>query len=748
MIATTGYTLSTTVGGTCPTTGASWAGDVYTTGAITANCTVSFTATRNTYTATASGDGNESITPSTRTVNHGDPASFTVIATTGYTLSTTVGGTCPTTGASWAGDVYTTGAITANCTVSFTATINSYTVTPSGDGNETINPSTPQSVTYGNTLSLTITPNSGYALSTTVGGTCPTAGAYWLGDVYTTGPITGSCTVTFSAANSFTVSGNIYGLGNNTGLILQNNGGNNLSVPANATTFQFTTPLSTGQSYNVTPFQSPSGLTCTVNYGAGSNIQANVTNASVTCSVPTFTVGGNVTTSQSTSGLILQNNGTDNLPLTFTTTTNFTFPTPIAQNSGYKVTILQQPTSQFCTINRSTGTGVNVTANISTVRVVCSNTTYTIGGTVSNLQTDGLVLQNNSGDDWSVPAHSTGFTFPTPVAAGSSYLVTILKQPEGLSCSISTNSGTANADVSNVSVACVSTYNYVSNAVSGNVSLCNVDDSSGNLTCAGTTGDNLNNPRSMLINATGTYAYIVNQSSQTVSLCDADPATGALTNCVATGGFPAPATTFPTEVIGIAYNQPKTFVYITGGTGGSGVVYRCVIRTTGAPILQNCTQAVGGLQTGAQGITVSSTGNYAYVVGTSLVYLCSINNVQQISCLNANTTGGTFNLSRRIAINPSSTYAYVTNAGNNTVSLCTVNVNTGSLTCSGTTGSGFTAPVGISINPSNTYAYIANEPDNTVTRCSINANTGQLEFCAPTGSGFSGPSGIALTGSN
>ena len=57
---------------------------------------------------------------SPRSVVSGDAVSLTVTASADYTRSDTVEGTC--TGGTWAGDVYTTGAITADCTVVFSAT--------------------------------------------------------------------------------------------------------------------------------------------------------------------------------------------------------------------------------------------------------------------------------------------------------------------------------------------------------------------------------------------------------------------------------------------------------------------------------------------------------------------------------------------------------------------------------------------------------------------------------------------------
>ena len=86
----------------------------------------------------------------------------------------------------------------------------------------------------------------------------------------------------------------------------------NLSVPSGAVSFQFSTPVAFGGSYNVTVFQQPIGLTCTVNNGSGTNVTSDVTNIGITCSTISFTISGSIS-GLIASGLILQNNGGDNL---------------------------------------------------------------------------------------------------------------------------------------------------------------------------------------------------------------------------------------------------------------------------------------------------------------------------------------------------------------------------------------------------------------------------------------------------
>jgi len=66
-----------------------------------------------------------------------------------------------------------------------------YTVTPSAGEGGMISPATPQTVIEGETTSFTITPDEGYHIESVTG-----CGGVLSGSTYTTGPITGNCTVT------------------------------------------------------------------------------------------------------------------------------------------------------------------------------------------------------------------------------------------------------------------------------------------------------------------------------------------------------------------------------------------------------------------------------------------------------------------------------------------------------------------------------------------------------------------------
>lgn len=270
-------------------------------------------------------------------------------------------------------------------------------------------------------------------------------------------------------STTYTIGGTISGL-SGTGLVLQNNAGDNLSVSANGA-FTFTMPMASGGAYKVTVLTQPSdpSQTCTVSSGSG-NATAKVTGVQVACaSAVTYTIGGTVSDLTGT-GLVLQDNGGDNLPVS--ANGGFTFVTPIASGAKYNVTVFAQPTAQNCVV---TGGAATVTANVTNVQVSCTNVaTYTIGGTVSNLIGTGLVLQNNGADNLVVTANGA-FTFATQIATGSKYKVTVLTQPTKPSetCSATNGSGTATANVTSVVISCNSAPNewtWVNGADSANQS--------------------------------------------------------------------------------------------------------------------------------------------------------------------------------------------------------------------------------------------------------------------------------------
>ncbi len=168
-----------------------WGGDcsgTATSTTITVNaaksCTASFSAV---YTVSTSAGANGSISPGAATVTSGGTASFSVTPDSGYEIDSISG--C---GGTLSGTTYTTGTISSNCTITVSFAISTYTVSASAGANGSISPASAV-VAHGSTTSFTVTPDDGYKVASVSG-----CGGTLSGNTYTTGPITGDCTVSAS----------------------------------------------------------------------------------------------------------------------------------------------------------------------------------------------------------------------------------------------------------------------------------------------------------------------------------------------------------------------------------------------------------------------------------------------------------------------------------------------------------------------------------------------------------------------
>ena len=261
---------------------------------------------------------------------------------------------------------------------------------------------------------------------------------------------------------TYSVGGTVSGL-SGSGLVLQDNSGDNLAVSANGA-FTFPTALASGGGYNVSVLVQPGSptQTCVASNAVGSIAAANVTNVAVACTTKSTAldaIGGTVTGLAGT-GLVLQDNGGDNLAISGNGP--FTFATSLASGTAYSVTVLSPPINpnQNCTV--SSGGGTTGASDVNNVAVTCTTTpsntaSYTIAGAVTGLPAGGtLVLEDNGRDDQTITANGS-FTFATPIPSGSAYSVTAksVTGSQSVECSITNASGiVGNANVTNVAVAC------------------------------------------------------------------------------------------------------------------------------------------------------------------------------------------------------------------------------------------------------------------------------------------------------
>ena len=314
----------------------------------------------------------------------------------------------------------------------------------------------PQRIASGGRYDVTVRTNpSNPTQGCAVAGGAGTVGAADVNDIAV------NCTT-----SSFTVGGSVSGL-QGSGLVVRNNGADDLSIQRDGA-FAFATRIESGQRYNVTIVAEPTSPTqsCTLENASGVVGGGNVTSIRIRCQTSEFTIGGQVSGLDG-SGLVLRNNGGDDLPIA--SNGSFTFAT--AQNNGttYDVTVATQPQNpaQECTV--ANGRGTVGGENVRDVRVTCAVNRFSIGGTVSGLLGDRVVLQNNGGDPVEIRADG-GFTFPTQIASGDTYNVAVRTNPSNptQSCTVANGTGTVGTSaVTNVAVNCTTSSFTVGGQVSG-----------------------------------------------------------------------------------------------------------------------------------------------------------------------------------------------------------------------------------------------------------------------------------------
>jgi hypothetical protein len=373
-----------------------------------------------------------------------------------------------------------------------------------------------------------------------------------------------------SDPNVHGVSGAVAGLTPGESVRLELNGGNQITV-SSLGTFTFPAAVGNNAAYSVTVVGQPQGQVCTVTNGAGAAITNNVTNVQVTCAAQTFTLSGTLTGLAANSRLVLKDNGAD--PLTLATNGSFSFATPVGFNGTYAVTVGTEPADATCTVQG--GTGAGMTANVTSIAVVCSPITFTLRGTLNNLASGlQVTLENNAADPLTLSADGT-FTFSTPVADSGAYNVTVGTQPAGQTCSVTNGQATqVSANVANITVTCSTNTYTIGGSVSGlgagqQVTL---EDNGGNaLTVTANTSFTFTTP----VVYGGAYTVTVGTQPSglacLVSNGSGSPVIAAVTNlgidCVPnTVSFTTPGTSTWTVPEGLT----TISIVATGGGGGGG----------------------------------------------------------------------------------------------------------------------------------------------------------------------------------
>ena len=572
-------------------------------------------------------------------------------------------------------------------------------------------------------------------------------------------------TCTTAPPVTFSIGGAVTGLAG-TGLVLQNNAGDNLSVVANGSA-TFATRVPSGNRYEVTVLAQPANptQTCSVSNGSGT-ATANVTNVAVTCTTVAFGVGGTVSGLAGT-GLTLQNNGGDNLAVV--ASGRVTFSTPVASGGAYGVTVFSQPTgpAQICTVTN--GAGMVGAANVTNVAVTCTTTSptlFSISVTVSGLEGTGLELQDNGRDNLRIGANGNA-TFATPLARGGTYNVTVFTQPTKPSqtCVVSNGTGTVTTNVGNIGVTCTTRVFNVGGTVSGlaGTGLVLLNNGGNNLavgangnvtfttpvasgsaydvtvlsqptnpfqTCAVTNGagtvlaTSVVNIAVSCTNQSVRYAYVANSSDNSVATYVVDAVSGRLKFIDKVAAGSAPST--------VSVDPSGRFAYVANRSDGT--VSQYTIGTNGS--LTPMTPATVSAGPAPNSVSVDPSGRFVYVVnyvfnGTVSQYTIGADGGLAPIPGAPTVAAGEYPIS--VTVHPSAKFAYVVNNGTNVsngdIAQYAIGAN-GGFTPNGPAVPAGTNPSILSVDPSGRFAYVANWNSSDVSQYTIGAD-GRLAAMSP-----------------
>lgn len=172
----------------------------------------------------------------------------------------------------------------------------------------------------------------------------------------------------------------------------------------------------------------------------------------------TFDVAGTVTGLEY-EGLVLANANNSDTVTVAKGATSFRMPSTIEYGTEYQVVVKTQPAHQVCAIPEFSARDTAGRLAAINIPVSCTVNEYGIGGTVTGLTADGLVLVNGSTDRVAIAKDATTYAFPRLVRFGSIYTVGVLTNPPGLKCTVVRGVGTMGTGgdkaVTDINVSCV-----------------------------------------------------------------------------------------------------------------------------------------------------------------------------------------------------------------------------------------------------------------------------------------------------
>ncbi|KTD52895.1 hypothetical protein [Legionella quateirensis] len=195
---------------------------------------------------------------------------------------------------------------------------------------------------------------------------------------------------------------------------------------------------------------------------------------------------------------------------------------------------------------------------------------------------------------------------------------------------------------------------------------------------------------------------------------------------------------------GVTFHPSRKYVYVTNSN--STTVTYCTLSDSNIP--GACQQTGSGFSQPLF-IAVNPSGTYAYITdniyGTygGAVSSCQINSNGSLSNCIANLNSA-LREPVSIAINPANPLiAYVTSSAANIIAACSLSSANGTILTCNEMLTGIQNPWSIAVNTTGTFAYVTSFVNNSVYYCALNSNGG-FGDCKKTGTGFNYPNGIAL----
>jgi len=244
-------------------------------------------------------------------------------------------------------------------------------------------------------------------------------------------------------------------------------------------------------------------------------------------------------------------------------------------------------------------------------------------------------------------------------------------------------------------------------------------------------------PQGIAIDPSGKFVYTANSDDNTVSMFTVNSGTGVLTPTtpptVATGWSPLSVTVDPTGRFAYAANQDDGTISMFTINSSTGVL------TPTSP----ATVPAGG---SPFGVTVDPSGKFAYVPNAydpnNFVSQYTINSITGVLTPTTPSVVAAGNSPASVAVDPSGKFAYVVNRQDNTVSMYTVDPNSGNLRPNGIIATGI-QPFRAAVDPAGKFLYVGNQNGGTISIYRI-SSAGTLSPASTAATG-SDPVSLAIT---